>query len=485
MRFLRRSLTGLFLLAVTAGLLLWAGVILRDAVTARMNDAPRVPEARERVFTVNVVEARAGTETPVLTAFGQVETRRELELRAASAGRIVELADAVEEGGRVAAGALIARIDPAEAQDGLARARADLSDAEDARREAARAVALAEDNLAASEEEVGLYDRALQRQRDLESRGVGSASAVENAELAASGARTAVLQRRQSLAEAEARVDQAATQLSRAEIALGEAERRLAETEIRAGFAGTLADVAVVEGGLVSANERIARLIDPEALEVAFRVPVQSYARLLDGEGQLAEAEVTVVLDVFGTDIEAEGVIDRAAAAVGEGETGRLVYARLGSSPGFRPGDFVTVRITEAPIDGVVRLPATALDASGTVLVLGDEDRLEARQVTLLRRQGDDVLVAGEGLDGARVVAQRTPLLGPGIKVRPNGGAGAEAAEGRDMVALTEARRARLVAYVEGNARMPEAAKERILSQLREPEVPAEVVDRIEARIGG
>ena len=78
--------------------------------------------------------------------------------------------------------------------------------------------------------------------------------------------------RRQALALAEARIDQAATRLTRAGIALAEAERNLADTTLEAPFDGTLSDTAVVEGGLIAANERLADLIDPDDLEVSFRV---------------------------------------------------------------------------------------------------------------------------------------------------------------------------------------------------------------------
>ena len=53
------------------------------------------------------------------------------------------------------------------------------------------------------------------------------------------------------------------------------------------------------------------------------------------------------------------------------------------------------------------------------------------------------------------------------------------------MVELTDERRAKLIAFVEGNQRMPTEAKERVLSQLAEPQVPARVVERIESRMGG
>ena len=301
----------------------------------------------------------------------------------------------------------------------------------------------------------------------------------------ASAARQAVLASRQALAQAEARVDQAATTLARARIARDEAQRRLDDTVIRASFDGTLAEVSVIEGRLVSANEQLARLIDPSSLEVAFRVSTQSYARLLDADGQLRAAPVTAVLDVFGTDLTATGTLNRAGAAVGEGQTGRLLFARLDAAPGFRPGDFVSVEIEETPLENVARLPATALSPSGEVLVLNDDERLETVAVELLRRQGDDVLVAGDAVAGLSVVAERTPLLGAGIKVRPLRTTPQAAQAPPDMLELSDERRQRLVAFVEASERMPAEAKSRILAQLGQPSVPADVVQRIEARIGG
>ena len=53
------------------------------------------------------------------------------------------------------------------------------------------------------------------------------------------------------------------------------------------------------------------------------------------------------------------------------------------------------------------------------------------------------------------------------------------------MLELTEERRARLVAFVEGNKRMPKEAKARVLAELSKPQVPARMVARIESRMGG
>ncbi|MEM7319999.1 MAG: efflux transporter periplasmic adaptor subunit, partial [Pseudomonadota bacterium] len=196
---------------------------------------------------------------------------------------------------------------------------------------------------------------------------------------------------------------------------------------------------------------------------------------------------VSISLDNLEAEVQAQGTISRDGVAAGEGQSGRLLFARLDGATGFKPDDFVTVTVLEPALQNVARLPASALDASGTVLVLGTEDRLEAIPVTLLRRQGDDVLITGDGLDGREVVISRTPLLGSGIRVRPvRTDAQSDAQSGApSMLELSDDHRARLVAFVEGNNRMPSEMKSRVLNQLAQARVPASLVERIESRMGG
>lgn len=485
MRFLRQSLTGLFLVSLTLGFLAMAGFTIFSAVQERLTSKPNIPERRERIFAVNVITAIEQVNTPVLQAFGEVQSRRTLEIRSKLGGTLIWLADGFEEGGQVQVGQLLARIDPADMQSALDRAESDLLDAKAETREADRALALARDELIAAQEQVELRKRAYGRQQELEQRGVGTTAAIETAELATAQARQQVLGSRQALAQAEARVDQAATRLARADIALAEAKRRLDDTNITAGFTGTLTDVSVVQGRLVSANEKLAHLVDGDKLEVAFRVSTPQYLRLLNDDGALIRAPVTATLDVYGLDLEARGKISRDSAVVGDGQTGRLIFARLSAAPGFKPGDFVTVTVKEPPLERSVRLPASSLGPAGKVLILGKDDRLEALEVTLLRRQGDDILVRGAGLAGREVVTKRSPLLGAGIKVRPLRQADDATAARDEMLELSEDRRARLLAFVEAAADMPEAVKTQLLGQLKEPRVPARMVRRLETRMGG
>lgn len=488
MQFLRRSLVGIFLISATLALLAWAGMTVSGAVSDRMSQEPRAFPQRERVLTVNVVQVTPGAVVPELVTFGDLRARRTLALRATVGGTVIAVHPALTNGGTVKAGELILSLDRAEAEATLNRVRANLADAEAELRDADRGLSLVRDELVAAEDQVALRQTAATRAADLQARGVGTAAAVEAADLALSAAQAAVLSRRQSLAQAEARRDQADTSLARARIDLAEADRTLAQTQVFAQFDGTFATVTALPGGRLSSNEQFAELIDPSDLEVSFRLSTAQYARLLSADGSLPELPVTVSLDVSGIDIRATGRIVRESAAVGAGQTGRELFAAIETTPGFRPGDFVTVRVAEPALTDVALVPAAAVAADGTVLALGPEDRLEAVPVEVLRRQDDDVIIAAAPVAGRQIVAERTPLLGAGIKVKPNV-PGPEAGLVPEpvlpeTVKLDDDRRARLVAFVEGS-RMPDDAKARILAQLQEDEVPAETVARIESRMGG
>ncbi|WP_323040366.1 efflux RND transporter periplasmic adaptor subunit [Gemmobacter sp.] len=487
MRLVMRSMTAIVLLAVTLAVLALAGHVVHRGLQARWADKVVPRAANERIYAAPVLAVVPGRIVPAMEVFGEVRSRRMLEVRAPRAGRIVWLAEGFEDGAAVAAGDVLLRLDPSDAQAALNLARADRIQAEADARDAARGRDLARDELASAQGQADLRRAAADRQRTLRERGVGSDAAVETAELAVQQAEQAVLSRRQALVGAEAQVDQAAVALGRLDITIAEAERALAETEVVAGFAGRLSDVAVVQGGLVGQNEKLAQIVDPDALEVAARISTAQHARLIGPDGALRPVAVQAELDLPGAQIMATGTLARSGAVVGEGQAGRVIYATLAPAPGLRPGDFVTLRIPEPALDDVIALPATALGNDGTVLALGPDDRLEAVPVVLERRQGDQVILRSPALDGREVVTERTPLLGAGVRVRPirQGEQPAVQAPVAEMVDLTPERRAALIALVEGNRRMPAEARARILAQLEQDRVPAQIVRRLESRSGG
>lgn len=484
MRFMTRSLIAIVLLALTLGLLGTGASQIRGAIQERAEREGRQRPAREREFSVNVEVAKAQSVSPVITAFGDVASWRTLELRASGNGRLVKLADRFRDGDMVRQGDLLFQVDPTEAQAAFDLAQTRVLDAAAELADARAALSIAQAELTAASEQLELREQALSRAKDLRERGVGSEAAVETANLSRSSAVQTELARKQALAQAQARIARAEISESRERISLAEAERHLTETSVYAPFDGVLQDVSAVQGRLVNANEKLAELIDPGALEVAFRVSNTQFARLIDDLGIVQAVPIRATLDLDGAPVTVSGKVERVGAVVGEGQTGRLIYASLDTQGGqvLRPGDFMRVEITERPLDDVYVVPATASSSDGRMLIVQDGDRLEAQQVTILRRQADSLIVAGLP-EGSRYVTRLQPQLGAGVKVKafaPDAGL-IEA----EMVELAPERRDRLIAAVEGNAYIPADRKARILAQLREEKVSADVVARLEARMGG
>ncbi|WP_072296548.1 efflux RND transporter periplasmic adaptor subunit [Paracoccus sp. SM22M-07] len=420
MRFMTRGLMGLFLTFLTVALLFLAAFLLWQASRPVEDDARAERQASEQVYAARLVTVTPGPVQPQLQVYGSIQSRRELQLRAGASGRVVELAEALQEGGSVTKGQLLARIDPAAAQAALDSGQAERDDAEGRLEDARRAVLIAGEDLAAAERQAELREAAVTRQQELSGRGLGTSLDRETAELAASTAEQAVISRRAALADAESAVTAAENALRRSEIALSEARRELADTELRAGFDGRVTDVTVVQGGLVSLNEQIATIIDPDALEVQIPLSLDQFARLVETDGRLGAHEVTVLLDGSAGQLTARAELDRAAASVAEGSAGRIVFARITEGGGaLRPGDFVRTYVTEPMLENAALIPATAVGADSAVLAAGDEGRLRAIPVTVLRRQGDDVIIrVPPDLAGGRIVAERAPQLGIGIRIR-------------------------------------------------------------------
>ncbi len=700
MRFFGRSLIGLFMVALTAGLLALAGSTFYSALEERFSKEVKKRPARERVFSADVLTVKKTNISPVINSFGEIRSNRTLELRAPSGGTIVMLSKSFEEGGIVAEGELLIKIDPADAQTSVDVARADLAEAEvqlvDARGslqlsedelsvdvaradlaeaevsfmdasgslqlskdelsvdvaradlaeaevsfmdasgslqlskdelsvDVARAdlleaevqlmdasgyLKLAKEELIAAENQLELKERAFTRQKNLKKRGVVTDAVVEAAELSVSTSKQAVLSRKQafhkaeiqleqsgnivnrrklnvsdaglsrreaiqkaklkleqsgnvvnrrklnladaglsrrdaiqkaklkleqsgntvnrrklnladaelsrreaiqkaklkleqsgnvvnrmklnlanaelsrreSIQKAKLKLEQSSNLVSRRKLNLANAERLLSDTELYAEFGGRLAEVNVTSGGLVNNNERLAKLIDPDDLEVSFRLSTTQYNYLTDEKGLLIGSLVEVALDTMGADLKVTGTLTRESASVVEGASGRLLFAKLNEPVGLRPGDFVSVSVQEPVLKNIFIMPASAIGQNDTILLVNPDDRLEEMTVELLRRQGENVVIRSDDLDGKEVVSKYSQLLGKGIKIKPIRAkvAGEEVFSGPEMVELDDKRRARLIAAVEANAYIPKNVKKKILTALSKKKVRADMVERLE-----
>lgn len=417
MRFFIRALVGFVILALCAGTLAYGVKRYSDARTQASQERPKKP-APERVYTVSDLVLEPTTATPVMTAYGTVQAGRTLELRAAQPGRIVDMARNFRNGVEIAAGEMLLRIDPADTRSREADALAGLADARSREAQAAQSVSLARAELSSAQAQANLRKDALKRQVGLANRGVAARVTVETAQIALVSAQQAVISRQQALANAEKQLEQARLVIERADISVSTTRRDLSETAVVAPYAGVLTETSAALGRLVSSNETLGRLIDLNSLEVAFRLSDQQFARVLDGSGRLLSLKAEVWLSLGDRKIETDAVLDRIAATT-QTEGGRTVYATISGKEGspLRPGDFVSIRITEPPLQNVAEIPARAATEDGRIFIIGDDNRLSVVTVKVMRRLADSLIIADAPF-GQRIVAELRPQLGPGIKVQ-------------------------------------------------------------------
>ncbi|RKF16830.1 efflux RND transporter periplasmic adaptor subunit [Roseovarius spongiae] len=356
-------------------------VLLAGAAPALAQQQGDMPPPAVTVVTLQAQDVGLTTTLP-----GRVVASAEAEVRPQVAGIITERL--FDEGGRVEAGDVLYRIDPASYDAAVAKA------------EAAVAQARAQSRAAAREAE---------RLQTLSSRDIVSEQALDSA-----------------IAER----DSAAASLQAAEAQLQAARIELDRTEIRARLSGEIGRSMVSPGALVTASQQqplaVIRNIDPVYVDVT-----QSAAELLDWRRGHVDAlsesggprEVTLTL----ADGSAFGHTGKLTAAepVVDPLTGVVVLRMEFANPDklLLPGMYVQAEMPSGVAKDAFVVPQEGVsrDRRGqpTALVVGDDGTVEQRTLTVLQDQ-DQSWIVKDGLnDGDRVVVKGLQKAAPGAKVSP------------------------------------------------------------------
>lgn len=387
---------------------------------AETRPLPQPGAVESQVWPVAATTVVLADHQPVLRLYGEIVAGREADIRAAVAGEVADVGSGFRDGAAVDEGALLVAVDPFDSLSELAERRAQLDEAVarlvelEARRDM-EAAALEHDR-----EILALVERDVERRESLSARGAVSDQALDDVRRELFTTRQAVSMRESNLAAEEARIAQQRAAIVRLDVAVQRAERDYERTRIVAPFAGLLDDTAAELGQRLSVNEAVARLIDPTRLEVRFQVAEMQFGRLLaDAEG-LIGSEATVVWQVGDATLTVPAAIERLDASVRPESGGVTVYGRLeglGPETSLRPGAFVEVQMPDRIYRDVARLPAAALLDGGLVYVIGRDDRIELRSVTVAAAVDGAVLVSAGLRSGERVVASRFTEIAPGALV--------------------------------------------------------------------
>ena len=345
------------------------------------NPTPVPPTVRVRDIEPEPIRLRVHSQ-------GTVAPDTQSQLIPEVSGRVTWMSGALVNGGYFEKGQTLLRLDDKDYQSSLKRARAALT------RDEAR------------------YEHALfefERMQSLEERRLASRSQMESAQRDYRVAEA-------TLEDSRANVDQASLNLER--------------TQVKAPFTGLVRDESVDIGQLVGPGSPVATIYATDRLEV--RLPIADrqlgFLNLPVGHrGELpADRQPAVALsaEYAGQLLEWTGTIVRTEAQIDTSSRMVNVVARIAGNSGETlpaVGLFVNADIEGLLVDDLVVLPRNALRNGNRVLVVGDDNRLEFRDVEPLRLFQDDVLIRAGLTAGERVCISpmQTPI--DGMLVNPVG----------------------------------------------------------------
>jgi len=348
-------------------------------------------EPERAVPTVVAMPVVVGRHEVRLESEGVVESRREVQIDAEVAGRVIRVSPELVEGGRISEGDLLAEIDDADYRAALERAEAQLADA----------------RLALEVEKA----RGEQARRDWEKLGRGDASPL-------------VLRKPQILS-AESAIESAVADVERA-------RRDVERTKIRAPFSGRVRSDGVEVGAVVAPGGMVAEIYSDTELEVMLPFSLRDFGYLRGTDTPRFELRAAL----GGEEQRWPAELARVSGEVERETLSGFAIARVVESPaGYPPvGLFVEAELAGSVLDAVAEIPRASVRGSDEVWVVRD-GRLHRERVEVLRSNRETLVVRGAFEVGDRLLLTRlaTPVEGMEVKIK----GGEDAAEGAPETAAT------------------------------------------------
>jgi RND family efflux transporter MFP subunit len=293
---------------------------------------------KEKAIKVDVAEVRRGELVIPIYADGAIRTPRSVDVRTKIGGELVRVF--VRDGDRVRAGQILARIDQRQYEISLEENRY-------RHIQALSRIAADDDSFTVSTEALGGFVSSRDALAEERRRGRISEEEyqvklleLELASLKAGAFRRELFEERTGLAEARTASDRAKLDLE--------------NTEIRAPFSGTVHDLQVVKGEIVSTGTQVCTIVNNEKLEAVVSVLEADLGNLVEGR--------PVLLAVAATDDTLEAHVDVISPRLDPATRTCEVLIRFDNDNGrYRPGMFVRAEIAGWIHPDKLMVPKTAI----------------------------------------------------------------------------------------------------------------------------
>lgn len=236
---------------------------------------------------------------------------------------------------------------------------------------------------------------------------------------------------------AEAEHASAAAALASAQAELVRANRNLERTYIRLPYTGMVRSKESDLGQFVNPGTRLGVVFATDYAEV--RLPLtDTDLRFLDlpgasdirstgsgnGPGVTLEAIQKGLSKMWTAQIvRTEGVVDESSRVTYAVALIDDPYSLVGEGVVLPVGTFVKAKIKGVTMEGIFRLPRSALRGADELLFVDDDQTVKRRTVSIVRTDSDHVFIAGDVSPGERVIltAIESPVNGMPVRTRVAG----------------------------------------------------------------
>lgn len=370
-------------LVLPLAIIMTSGIIAIFLVTAGAKVQTRPAEDIARL--VRAAEVQPQPRRLVVRAQGSVEPRTQTDLVAETAGRILEVSPSFAAGGFFDQGDLLIRLDATDQEIAVRRAEASYT---------------------AAQSRLSLAEKMFARNQSLQASGALSDREFDDATNNVAMAKAAFI-------EADASRSQALSDLAR--------------TKIRAPYEGRIREAKADVGQFVSRGTPLGRIYATDYAEIPLPIPDTDLAfldlDLGDSGGPPVELESSFAGKNHvwkGQIVRTEGEIDprtRMVTVIARVEDPYGRKSQQGGAP-LAVGMFVDATIQGRVIPAAVEIPRRALREGNRVLVINDELELQYRDVEVLKRTRDGILLSGGLLAGERICISPLDAATDGMKVR-------------------------------------------------------------------
>ncbi len=377
-----------------APVLLILGAIVLAILMSALKPEPLKAKEPEAALAVKTQTLSRTEVTLSVESQGTVRPRTRTTLISEVSGTVLEVSDHFIVGGSFDAGDMLMRLDPTDHEVTLQRAKAQLISAN----------ALLELEKA----------RAVQAKKEWEMTGRPESDAP------------ILALRKPYLAEAEANILQAQAQVKQAQI-------KLQRATIRAPYAGMVSLKAVDVGQYVTTGSRLGETFAIDFVEVRLPLTEKDLSQMEPMSFQNSNVVNTVVLSgsVNGNSENWPAVIVRSEGVVNELNRSQYVVARISnpyrrnqtvtaSTPPLLVGTFVTAKLKGKTLNGVFKVPRSALLQGPKIAVVDDEQKLRINSVNVVFSD-EGYYYVSEGLnEGAEIIVSAigTPIEGQKLEVK-------------------------------------------------------------------